>query len=114
MFMPAAKFGLHYYPGGLRRYVTALGMAQALDAEEMLRAGFLIELVAAESLAARVAAYVSALQECEPGVVASMKAQLNAIAAGEAGAAQSRTNYEVSLRSPALRQRLAALLARSK
>ena len=22
MFMPAAKFGLHYYPGGLRRFVT--------------------------------------------------------------------------------------------
>ena len=29
MFMPAARFGLHYYPGGLRRYVAALGAAQA-------------------------------------------------------------------------------------
>jgi enoyl-CoA hydratase/carnithine racemase len=123
MFMPAAKFGLHYYPGGLRRYVTVLGVAQAkrlfmtaqtLAADEMLRIGFLTELVAAESLAAKVAAYVSALQDCEPGVVASMKQQLNAIAAGDVGAAQARTSYESSLRSPELRRRLAALLAKSK
>ena len=54
MFMPAARFGLHYYPGGLRRYVRALGAAQAkrifltgqtLRAQEMLRIGFLTELV---------------------------------------------------------------------
>jgi enoyl-CoA hydratase/carnithine racemase len=123
MFMPAARFGLHFYPGGLRRYVAALGVAQAkrlfltaqkLDADEMLRVGFLTELVAKRALGARVAEYVAAICECEPGVVASMKAQLNAIAAGEAGAAQSRTNYEASLRSPELRQRLAELLARTK
>src|SRR5205085_3573985 len=50
MFMPAARFGLHYYPGGLRRYVAAVGAAQAkrifltgqtLTAEEMVRIGFL-------------------------------------------------------------------------
>jgi enoyl-CoA hydratase/carnithine racemase len=123
MFMPAAKFGLHYYPGGLRRYVAVLGLAQAkrlfltaqaLDAEEMLRVGFLTELVAPEFLAAKVAEYVSALQGCEPGVVATMKRQLNAIAAGDAGAAHARENYEASLGSVELRQRLAALLAKPK
>ncbi len=52
MFMPAARFGLHHYPGGLRRYVSALGAAQAKSfspatrcGEEMLRVGFLTELV---------------------------------------------------------------------
>ncbi|HEV7414368.1 MAG TPA: enoyl-CoA hydratase/isomerase family protein, partial [Casimicrobiaceae bacterium] len=54
MFMPAARFGLHYYPGGLRRAVAALGAAQAkrifltaqtIDADEMLRIGFLTELL---------------------------------------------------------------------
>jgi enoyl-CoA hydratase/carnithine racemase len=123
MFMPAAKFGLHYYPGGLRRYVTVLGIAQAkrlfmtaqtIAADEMLRIGFLTELVAADLLAAKVAAYASALQDCEPRVVASMKQQLNAIAVGDVGAAQARTSYESSLRSPELRRRLAALLAKSK
>src|SRR3546814_18389703 len=29
LFMPAAKFGLHYYPGGLRRYVANLGLTSA-------------------------------------------------------------------------------------
>jgi enoyl-CoA hydratase/carnithine racemase len=123
MFMPAAKFGLHYYPGGLRRYVTALGATQAkrlfltaqtLDADEMLRVGFLTELVARRTLDARVADYASALRDCEPSVVASMKKQLNAIAAGDAHAASSRTSYEASLRSAELRRRLAARLAKAK
>jgi len=123
MFMPAARFGLHYYPGGLRRYVTALGIAQAkrlfltaqtIDAEEMLRVGFLTELVTRGALAAKVAEYTTALRDCEPGVVASMKRQLNAIAAGDPRAAQSRTSYEASLKSTELRRRLAALLQKSK
>src|SRR5246127_443452 len=87
MFMPAARFGLHYYPGGLRRFVAALGPAQAkrifltaqtLRAEEMLRIGFLTELVARSKLEVRVAEYVAAIAECEPAVVKSMKRQMNA------------------------------------
>ncbi len=123
MFMPAAKFGLHYYPGGMRRYVTALGATQAkrlfmtaqtLDAEEMLRVGFLTALVPRAALAVRVADYASALRDCEPTVVASMKKQLNAIAAGDPRAAQERASYEASLRSAELRRRLAARLAKPK
>ncbi|MGH8799540.1 MAG: enoyl-CoA hydratase/isomerase family protein, partial [Casimicrobiaceae bacterium] len=100
MFMPAAKFGLHYYPGGLRRAVEALGAAQAkrvfltaqtLDAEEMLHIGFLTELVDREALDARVAAYVAALGECEPAVVKSMKRQIRAIVAGDGPNAASRS-----------------------
>ena len=69
MFMPAARFGLHYYPGGLRRYVAAVGATQAkrvfltgqtLAAEEMLRIGFLTELVPRTRLGRTVAAYVAA------------------------------------------------------
>lgn len=116
MFMPAAKFGLHYYPGGLRRAVAALGAAQAkrifltaqtIDADEMLRIGFLTELVEPPELPRRVAAYVAALAECEPGVVRSMKRQINAIAAGDRAAGESRAAYEGSLASEELRRRLA-------
>ena len=112
MFMPAARFGLHYYPGGLRRYVTVLGVAQAkrlfltaqtLDALEMLRAGFLTELVYKRALGTKVAEYVGALELCEPAVVASMKQQLNAIATGIPGAMHERTKYEASLQSQELR-----------
>jgi len=124
MFMPAAHFGLHYYPGGLRRYVAALGAthakrlfltAQTLDAAEMLRIGFLTELVDRRRLGARVAAYVAALEDCEPGVVQSMKRQISAIAAGDGVTARSRADYETSLQSAELRRRLAALArARSR
>ncbi|HEX3631723.1 MAG TPA: enoyl-CoA hydratase/isomerase family protein [Casimicrobiaceae bacterium] len=116
MFMPAAKFGLHYYPGGLRRAVAALGAtqakrifltAQAIDAEEMLRIGFLTELLDRRELAARVDAYVAALAECEPGVVRSMKRQIDAIAAGDRTESESRAPYEASLASEELRRRLA-------
>ncbi|MEP6941927.1 MAG: enoyl-CoA hydratase/isomerase family protein [Betaproteobacteria bacterium] len=118
MFMPAARFGLHYYPGGLRRYVTALGAAQAkrlfmtaqaIDADEMLRIGFLTELVPATGLRAKIDEYANAVLACEPSVVATMKRQIDAIAGGDAKAAAAREDYERSLRSPLLRQRLAAL-----
>src|SRR5947207_3119925 len=82
MFMPAARFGLHYYPGGLRRYVAAVGLSQAkrlfltaqtIDADEMLRIGFLTELVEPKELRARVVQYIDAIRACEPGAVTSMK-----------------------------------------
>ena len=63
---------------------------------------------------AKVNAYVVALQECEPGVVASMKQQLNAIAAGNTGEANVRTSYEASLQSSELHRRLAMLRAKPK
>jgi len=119
MFMPAARFGLHYYPGGLRRYVTALGLAQAkrlfltgqtLRAKEMLRIGFLTEIVPAGRLEATVAEYVAAIEACEPAVVRSMKRQLNAIAAGDRARAAARAEYERSLGSAEIRRRLAALV----
>jgi enoyl-CoA hydratase/carnithine racemase len=118
MFMPAARFGLHYYPGGLCRYVAAVGPTQAkrvfltgqtLRGHEMLRIGFLTELVPRRRLERTVAEYIAAIEACDPAVVASMKRQLNAIATGDAEKAASRAAYEASLASPELRRRLAAL-----
>lgn len=119
MFMPAARIGLHYYPGGLRRFVTQIGpaetkrlflTAQTIDADTMLRIGYLTDLVERDALAARVAEYVAGLGRCEPGVVRSMKAQIDAIAAGDRDALTARADYEAALRSEALRARLGALV----
>ncbi|HUF76356.1 MAG TPA: enoyl-CoA hydratase/isomerase family protein, partial [Longimicrobiales bacterium] len=71
MSVPAARLGLCYPVGGLRRYVEALGLGVAsrlllaseeMDAEDMLGVGFLHQLVpeddlssAADALAARLA-----------------------------------------------------------
>lgn len=122
MFMPAAKFGLHYYPGGLRRYVTQLGVMQAkrlfltaqpIDAEEMMRIGFLTELVEPNALWTKVVEYTDALGACEPLSVATMKRQLNAIAASAPGAATARDDYERALRSDELKRRIAAASKRA-
>ncbi len=118
MAMPAAKFGLHYYPGGLRRYVTRLGVsaakklfltAQHIDADEMLRIGFLTELIERGQLAATVDRYVEAIEQCEPRVVASMKRDLERVAHGNGEEPCQREAYLESLRSPELARRLAAL-----
>jgi enoyl-CoA hydratase/carnithine racemase len=115
MFMPAARIGLHYYPDGMRRYVRELGLAQAkrlfltgmaIDASEMLRIGFLTDLVSADQLTTRTAEYIDALRACEPNVVRSMKRQLGAIAAGDSLALNDRSAYEASLRSPAIAERI--------
>ncbi|WP_158900774.1 enoyl-CoA hydratase/isomerase family protein [Burkholderia sp. L27(2015)] len=123
MFMPAARIGLHYYPGGMRRYITALGLANAkrlfltgmtLDAAEMLRIGFLTDLVAPHELSERTASYLEAMASCDIDVIRSMKQQLNRIAAGDAAAIVSRSEYEKSLASTSLRDRLAALAVSPK
>ncbi|MFH5925455.1 enoyl-CoA hydratase/isomerase family protein [Roseomonas xinghualingensis] len=93
MFMPAARLGLHYYPSGLQRYVSRLGLntakrlfltAEKLQAEELLRIGFLTELVAPEDLEGRVAALATTLAANAPLAVQGMKQALNAIARGDA------------------------------
>lgn len=128
MFMPAAKFGLHYYPGGLRRYVARLGLpaatklmltAMTIETEEMLRIGFLTEVVARDALEDRVDAYLAQIAQTEPVVVGRMKRHLQALAQRAADepeavalqASMARAAAE-SLRSPALKARLDALLER--
>jgi len=116
--MPASRIGLHYYPGGIRRYVTLLGLAtakkmflatQAIGDEEMLRVGFLHELVAREELDATVRTYADSILACEHKILATMKADLMAQAANMADEATLRSHYAQSLRSPELAARLEAL-----
>ena len=121
MFMPAARFGLHYYPGGLRRYVARLGMTAArkllltattIHADEMLRIGFLTDCVPAGELDATVERYVAEIAACEPRAVALMKASLDAIGRGAPDWDAMRADHERTLRSDALRSRLATRLRR--
>lgn len=118
MLMPASRFGLHYYPGGIRRYVTRLGLsvakklfltAQPIEAEEMLRIGFLTELVEPGRLHAVVSQYVAAIVECEPKVLSSMKHFLNQTADGKIDLDAQRTAYKDFLNSDELGLRLGAL-----
>lgn len=118
LLMPASRIGLHYYPGGIRRYVTVLGLAaskklfltaQPIGDQEMLRIGFLNELVDRSELPAVVRAYTEGILACEAKVVRTMKADLMAAAAGIADADVLRQHYNESLKSPELAARLEAM-----
>ena len=91
MFMPATRLGLHFYPGGLQRYVSRLGLntakrlfltAEKLDAAEMLRIGFLTELVEPAELERRVEALTAVLLDMAPIPLVGVKKHLNLIAQG--------------------------------
>ncbi len=94
--MPAARLGLHYYPSGLQRYVSRLGLqaakrlfllAQAVPAEELLRIGYLDQRVAADKLDEATDAVVQALLTGAPLALRGMKLSLNDTARGPDAAA---------------------------
>ena len=89
--MPAAALGLHYYPSGLRRYVSRLGLglaqrafltAQALTIEELAAVGLFQRLTDAEGFDAAVAALVHSVADLAPLAAQLTKQSLNELAAG--------------------------------
>ncbi len=99
MFMPAARLGLHIYPGAMQRYVSRLGInnakklflaAQKIDSEEMLRIGMLNEIVDANELASHVETLTETLSGMAPIALLGMKKALNEIAAGRFDVAAAR------------------------
>jgi enoyl-CoA hydratase/carnithine racemase len=91
MFMPAARLGIVYYPSGLERYVNRLGLAAAkrmfltaepIEADALLRCGYLDEIVPPDDLMGRVEALASTIAANAPLAVAATKRALNQVAAG--------------------------------
>ena len=89
--VPAARLGLCYPLGGLRRYVNRLGLSVAqrilvaneeMDGETLLRVGFLDRLVAPEELAEVTTAMAVRLAGLAPLAVQAMKRILTQVAAG--------------------------------
>ena len=92
MFVPAARIGLHFYAGGLRRFVNRLGLATAkqvllagrtLDAAALLACGYLDQLLPdVATLDDALAALTAELLAMAPLALLPMKQHLNALAAG--------------------------------
>jgi enoyl-CoA hydratase len=121
MVMPAAKIGLHYYAGGMRRYVERLGLAvskklfligEPMECDEMLRVGFLDELVEPAALAGRTEELARIIVGNAPQALAGMKRHLNLISQGKYDAAAITAGNQKSLRSAELAEGLAALKAK--
>lgn len=119
--MPAARIGLHYDPGGLRRCVSRLGLAAAkrlfllaepLGATDLREIGYLDAVVPAQALDAELARWVAALAEGAPLALAGMKRSLDEIAAGRADAAVLAARVQRCADSADLREGLAARAAK--
>ncbi|UUX95004.1 enoyl-CoA hydratase/isomerase family protein [Aquabacterium sp. J223] len=106
--MPAAALGLHYYPSGLRRYVSRLGLAgakrafltaQALPVEALAASGLFESVVPAEAFDGALASLVGTVAALAPLAAQATKQSLNEIAAGRADEAAWRAREQLTQRS---------------
>jgi enoyl-CoA hydratase/carnithine racemase len=115
--VPAAALGLCYPPGGLRRFVEALGLGVAsrlllageeLDADELVSVGFLHLLVRPEDLEAATTTLAARLAAGAPLAVQGMKRILRQVARGEVDAKEASRLVAACATSADLREGLAA------
>jgi enoyl-CoA hydratase/carnithine racemase len=121
MLMPAARFGLPLYASALQRYVSRLGvnvakrlvfLAETIDADEMLRIGFLQELVEPAALRDRALALAARAAAMPAEPLAAMKQVLNASAMGEGTAPAQRAALAAAYEPAAIAARVAATFGR--
>ncbi len=122
--MPAARIGLQYYASGLRRFVERLGSGatkrifltgESITPDELLRIGYLTEVVEPERLETRIDALCAAVAGLAPGAVRRTKAAIDALARGGAAAEAIdaiEAGHRASLASAEHRDALAALSRR--
>jgi enoyl-CoA hydratase/carnithine racemase len=108
MRMPAAALGMHYYASGLRRYVSRLGVnfakrafltAEAIDAQTLLRVGYVQELVPRAALPARVDALAAQVASLAPLALEGLKQSLNELGRGESDVQQLRERAQRTMAS---------------
>jgi len=117
MFMPAARLGLHYYPSGIRRFVSRLGLdhakrlfltAEKINAAEMLRIGYLTAMVEAEALDKEVDRLAAVLAGNAPLAVRGMKRALNEFARGALDQAAADRRHRDSMQSAEIKEGIRA------
>jgi enoyl-CoA hydratase/carnithine racemase len=113
--VPAARFGLTFYSGGLRRYVDRLGLdvakrifllAEPLGANELLRVGFLHEIVEDDEIDARIERCTQLLLSNATQAVAALKRSLNEVGRGAADPATIDDAFADSFQAPDTVERL--------
>jgi len=117
-FMPAARFGLHYYPSGLRRYTQKVSPSFAKRAfllsedfhdVELLAVGYLDWLVERDEFTAKVDEKAARLATLAPLSMAGMKRAIEQFAQAAPDVASIRRSARVCANSEDLREGLAAL-----
>ena len=117
-FMPAARFGLHYYPGGLRRYTQKVSpsfakraflLSEEFTDEALLRVGYLDWLVDRSEFAAKVDETAAKLAGLAPLSMANMKRAIEQFAQAEPDIPRIRDGIRECQTSEDLREGLTAL-----
>lgn len=123
MKMPAGALGIHYYPTGLKRYVSRLGLnaakrlvlaSEEFDSDAMLQIGFVDWLVEPDRLMEEVHNYARDLIGNAPNAYAGMKATMHDIAYAELDQEKATQQFLDSLRGNELREGLSAWRERRK
>jgi enoyl-CoA hydratase/carnithine racemase len=121
--MPAARLGVMYNVSGIRRFAARLGPGPArrllladetMDADELLRIGYLDWLVPREALQARVDTLVETLAGLAPGAVQGMKRALVEIQRGTLDEARAAEEILACFASADMKEGLAAFAERRK
>jgi len=120
-FMPAARFGLHYYPSGLRRYTQKVSPSFAKRAfllsedftdEDLLRVGYLDWLVERAEFKTKVDETASKLARLAPLSMSNMKRAIEQFAQAEPDIPRIREGIRECQTSEDLREGLSALRER--
>lgn len=120
-FMPAARFGLHYYPSGLRRYTQKVSPSFAKRAfllsedftdEDLLRVGYLDWLVDRAEFKQKVDETANKLAGLAPLSMSNMKRAIEQFAQADPDIARIREGIRECQGSEDLREGLAALKER--
>jgi enoyl-CoA hydratase/carnithine racemase len=123
ILVPAARFGLSFYSGGLRRCVERLGLetakrifllADTIDAPELMRLGYLCEIVADADMSARVEELIERLAANDEGAVAELKRSLAAIGRGDPDVEAIDEAFVKSFATPTTASRLGGKPERSE
>lgn len=106
--MPATALGLHYYPSGLQRYVTRLGLsgakrafltARPFSTAQLSQLGCFEEVAGPERFDAAVGELVCEIAALAPLAVQSTKQSLNEIAVGRFDLSELRTREALTASS---------------
>ncbi|WP_291852343.1 enoyl-CoA hydratase/isomerase family protein [Bradyrhizobium sp.] len=117
MFMPAARLGLHYYTGGIVRYVSRLGVdnakklfltAERIAAPEMLRIGYLTAMVPEDLLDEEVNRLAIVLAGNAPAAMRGMKRAINEFGRGKLDAEAADIRHRQSMRSAEIKEGIKA------
>jgi enoyl-CoA hydratase/carnithine racemase len=117
-FMPAARFGLHYYPSGLRRYTQKVSpsfakraflLSEDFSDEDLLRAGYLDWLVDRVAFKATVDATAAKLAGLAPLSLRNMKRTIEQFAEAKPDIPRIREGIRECQTSDDLKEGLRAL-----